>query len=159
MENVELAMLEALKKIRTIGYDSKITRTPETVLRLVRIAEDAILKAERAARQEESPIERPYGIPLSVWNNPSYTDRRHWQNCVIAAVNARSQQDCDISKTARNIYLSQGGHVAMCGVEVRKPLTGDQAEAAGRQAFSEACREVEHELANSPNKDAVKESR
>lgn len=44
-----LEMLEALKKIRKLGYGSALQKSGAVILQLVTIAEDAIAKAERAS--------------------------------------------------------------------------------------------------------------
>jgi hypothetical protein len=40
-------LVDALKQIREVGYDSQAARATDTVLACIRIAEDAILSAER----------------------------------------------------------------------------------------------------------------
>lgn len=103
MENTEQSLFEALKKIRDIGYDSKITRTPETVLQIVRIAESAISLAE-----SQWSLPRPKGITSWVWYHFSFADLSHWQNCLIAASNAGAS---DVIDTARKLYVHQGGQM------------------------------------------------
>ena len=103
MKTTEQVLIDALKKIREVGYDSKITRLKETTLEIIRIAEDAILEAENAAT-----IERPPCITSWIWYHFSFADRSHWQNCIVAAYNAGAS---DIIDSARKMYVSQGGEM------------------------------------------------
>lgn len=105
MELTEQILLGALKKIRQVGYDSKITRAPETILECVKIAEAAILEAERAYS-----LQRPAGITAWVWYHFSFADLPHWQNCLIAAANAGAS---DVIESARKMYLSQSGEMCV----------------------------------------------
>ena len=95
-------LLDALKKIREIGYNSQAARATDTVLACIRVAEDAILCAERPACN----VPKPDCITSWVWLHHSFADLPHWQNCLFASVNAGA---FDPINSAREMYLAQGG--------------------------------------------------